>query len=94
MVAEVFDFRLLGYVRFAGCVQRSMYAWSVDVSSVQTVSPAPCARIVKAAQLLVRVQREERELSPVADSRRDGRVGWSKFGNPWLSDGRLVDWVI
>ena len=50
--------------------------------------------IVKAAQLLVRVQREERELSPVADSRRDGRVGWSEFGNPWLSDGRLVDWVI
>jgi len=49
MVAEVFDFRLLGYVRFAGCVQRSMYAGTVDVSSVQTVSPATCARIVKAA---------------------------------------------
>src|SRR5207245_3020552 len=32
--------------------------------------------------------------SPVADSRRDGRVGWSKFGNPWLSDGQLVDWII
>jgi len=47
MVAEVFDFRLLGCVRFAGCVQRSLYAGSVDVSSVQTVSPAPCARIVK-----------------------------------------------
>src|SRR2546427_2092266 len=44
MVAEVFDFRLLGYVRFAGCVQRSMYAASVDVSSVQTVSPAPMCK--------------------------------------------------
>ncbi len=32
--------------------------------------------------------------SPVADSRRDDRVGWSKFGNPWLSDGQLVDWII
>ena len=90
----MFDFRLLGYVRFAGCVQRSVYAGRVDVRLSKLSVRPQVQGLSKPLSCWSAFNERSENFSPVADSRRDGRVGWSKFGNPWLSDGQLVDWII